>query len=198
LLLQEQILEILRTRKCKRVQDLVDEIQKIDKSVATEKIKDAIESLQDSGSIELLEPAHNESFIKYLTKYYYANFALWLSLAAISLTLASTYLLPQTVGGFWSLIQIVSGGIVVLFIPGYALAGLVFPKKEIASIERVGLGFALNFALVPILWLVMNYSQVGIGVDLIVSGMSISGMLLIFGNAYRKFLGARNQQVNND
>jgi uncharacterized membrane protein len=55
------------------------------------------------------------------------------------------------------------GIFLVLFLPGYALAGALFPaKKDLEGIERATISFGLSIAIVPILGLVLNYSSWGI------------------------------------
>jgi hypothetical protein len=187
--LETNVREVLRTRKFKKVRDLVNEIQNIDSSLSIADIKAAILSLQDAREITLAEPAFEGSFARYVTKKYYANFAFWLSLAAISISLVLIYLLPES--GFWSIPQTIVGAIDVLLIPGYGLVGLLFPKKAITLIERLGLGVAVSLVLLPSLWLVIGYSQLKVGLDLVVTFTSATSGALIFGDTYRRFLIAR-------
>ena len=54
------------------------------------------------------------------------------------------------------------GIFLVLFLPGYALAGALFPaKKDLEGIERATISFGLSIAIVPILGLGLNYSSLG-------------------------------------
>ncbi|MGA9187514.1 MAG: DUF1616 domain-containing protein [Methanosarcina sp.] len=55
------------------------------------------------------------------------------------------------------------GIVLVLFLPGYALTGAIFPaKKDIEGIERVAISFGLSIAIVPIMGLGLNYTTWGI------------------------------------
>ena len=54
--------------------------------------------------------------------------------------------------------RIIIGSIFVLFIPGFALSWLFFPKKtEIDWIERIALAFGLSIAVVPLTIFYLNY-----------------------------------------
>jgi uncharacterized membrane protein len=55
-------------------------------------------------------------------------------------------------------LRIILGSIFVLFIPGFALSWLFFPKKtEIDWIERIALAFGLSIATVPLAVFYLNY-----------------------------------------
>ena len=54
----------------------------------------------------------------------------------------------------------------VIFLPGYSLVGLLFPKKDdLSGIERISLSFILNFAIVPLLSLILNFTPFGIRLE---------------------------------
>jgi uncharacterized membrane protein len=60
-------------------------------------------------------------------------------------------------------IRTVLGLPMVLFLPGYALIGALFPgKDDLDGIERIALSFGLSIAVVPLLGLGLNYTPWGI------------------------------------
>ncbi|MFC1915597.1 DUF1616 domain-containing protein [Chloroflexota bacterium] len=62
-----------------------------------------------------------------------------------------------------SILRIVLGLPLVLFLPGYTLIAALFPKANtLDGIERVGLSFGLSLAAVPISALILNYTPWGI------------------------------------
>ena len=86
------------------------------------------------------------------------------------------------------------GSILVLFLPGYALLQLLFPKpSEMDSLERFALEIGLSLALVPLIGLVLNYTPWGI--RFIPTTMSLSAFTIIFllAAATRKYLYTREQ-----
>lgn len=51
----------------------------------------------------------------------------------------------------------------VLFLPGYALVSVLFPRRhDLSGIERIALSFGLSMAVVPLMALILNYTPWGI------------------------------------
>jgi uncharacterized membrane protein len=60
-------------------------------------------------------------------------------------------------------VRIILGLPLVLFLPGYALIAILFPRKDdLDGIERVALSFGLSIAITPLLGLGLNYTPFGI------------------------------------
>ncbi len=60
-------------------------------------------------------------------------------------------------------VRTVLGLLLTLFLPGYALIAMLFPKKkDLSGIERLALSFGLSIAVVPLLGLILNYTPAGI------------------------------------
>jgi len=60
-------------------------------------------------------------------------------------------------------VRIVLGFSSVLFLPGYSLIAMLFPRMDdLDWVERVTLSFGLSIAIVPLLGLVLNYTPFGI------------------------------------
>lgn len=186
-LLRDKVLRILQARKWKNVEELVDTVMKSDPSVNVDEVREVVESLEDEGSLTLVEPAMRGSFFSYLTRNYkFAAVHVWLSLITISLALITIYLLPN----IWPLqyFRLVAGGIVVLLLPGFGLVGLLFPRKDIGAVEQIGMSIGTSLALVPILWLILSYSPFGVGLNSMVWCMSAASAILILTSSYRQFL----------
>jgi len=59
--------------------------------------------------------------------------------------------------------RIFLGLIFVLFLPGFSLSALLFPKRDdLESIERTALSFILSLAVTPLLGLILNFTPFGI------------------------------------
>lgn len=81
------------------------------------------------------------------------------------------------------------GIILVLFLPGYALAGAIFPAtKDLDGIERSAISFGLSIAIAPLLGLGLNYSTWGIREIPLLTAFSIFTLLMCAIAYYRRGL----------
>jgi hypothetical protein len=125
------------------------------------------------------------SFKEFMTDFY-LGMTLWLVAMSTAATLLSIYILPESIP--WSIVRIIAGGVFVLFVPGYALVQLLFPKKEMDLIERVAFSIGLSLAVVPLVGFLLNYSPWGIRLDPIVVSISLLSIVLAFASVYRKYM----------
>jgi hypothetical protein len=125
------------------------------------------------------------SFKEFMTDFY-LGMTLWLVAMSTAATLLSIYILPESMP--WSIVRIIAGGVFVLFVPGYALVQLLFPKKEMDLIERVAFSIGLSLAVVPLVGFLLNYSPWGIRLDPIVVSISLLSIVLAFASVYRKYM----------
>ena len=90
--------------------------------------------------------------------------------------------------GYLESFRIVFGSVYVLFLPGFVLSYLFFPKtREFDSkvkengtidwIERIALSFALSIAVVPLVVFYLNL--IGVKINLLNSFFTILGILII-------------------
>jgi uncharacterized membrane protein len=104
-------------------------------------------------------------------------FATIISILAFSLISILIYLFAHTtlLEGF----RIVFGSIYVLFLPGFVISFIFFPKTSdsIDWIERIALSFALSIAIVPLVVFYLNL--LGIKINLISSFLTIFGIIAI-------------------
>ena len=85
-----------------------------------------------------------------------------------------------------SLIKVVIGIPMVLFIPGYVTIGAFFPKKDDLEIAgRISLSLGLSICIVPILGILLNFSF-GIKVVPILMTLFLYTTILIFITTYRR------------
>lgn len=95
-------------------------------------------------------------------------------------------LVPVLSGSF---LRTCLGIILVLFLPGYALAGALFPaKKDLEGIERAAISFGLSIAIVPVLGLGLNYSTWGIREIPVLTEFSVFILLMCAIAYYRRRL----------
>lgn len=101
-------------------------------------------------------------------------------LAAIAIWTAATVLCVYLPVLNASVLRVVFGLPMVLFIPGYALISALFPAKDdLDGIERVALSFGLSIAVVPLIGLGLNYTPWGIRLDPILTALVIFTFAMI-------------------
>ena len=107
------------------------------------------------------------------------------------ISIAISIFITQT---FFSSFRIIFGSIYVLFLPGFILSYLFFPKTKpfdtkekikgsIDWIERIALSFALSIAIVPLAVFYLNL--IGVKISLLNSFLTILGIIAVsFGILY--------------
>jgi len=84
-------------------------------------------------------------------------------------------------------VRIILGLPLVLFLPGYSLIAVLFPRKgDLDAIERIALSFGLSIALVPLLGLALNYTPFGIRLTPILIVLSVFTVSLALGAYVRR------------
>lgn len=129
-------------------------------------------ALQGAKKVSLLEREPYASFSSYAT----SPLSLWFWSAA-GATLLSLALIFVT-SGVALYLRYAFGSILILFLPGYSLVELLYPKRELEGLTRFALSVGLSLALVPLAGLVLNYTPFGI--RLYPVAFSIGGLTLIF------------------
>jgi hypothetical protein len=93
-------------------------------------------------------------------------------------TILSIYVVPADLP--WVSIRWVLGSVFVLFIPGYATAEALFPKRsELNSLERFALSVGLSLAIVILVGLLLNYTPWGIRLASLVISLTIISLGLV-------------------
>ena len=81
----------------------------------------------------------------------------------------SIFLIPIVLFNLIVLLQILLGLPFLLFIPGYMLIFILYPRKKeyngIHVLERIGLSLGFSIALVSLIGLVLNTTPWGIGLE---------------------------------
>ncbi len=106
-----------------------------------------------------------------------------LLVAGLVLIIDILVLVPTLNGSF---LRTYLGILLVLFLPGYALTGAIFPsKKDLEGIERAVISLGLSIAIVPIMGLVLNYTIWGIQEITLLTSLSVF-ILLMCAIAYHR------------
>lgn len=71
-------------------------------------------------------------------------------------------------------LRVVLGLPVILFFPGYALIGAIFPRRsDLKGVERLALSFGLSIAVAPLIGLILNYTPWSISLYSILVSLTI-------------------------
>jgi len=92
-------------------------------------------------------------------------------------------------------VRIIVGFPLVLFLPGYSLIYVLFPKKnEMDGIERIALSMGLSIAVVVAIGLMLNYTPWGIKLGPILLVISSLTLILAAVTAARKTKLSREEK----
>ena len=175
------------------VQELVQLIV-TETSSDEEELIATVKEMATDGSLRLQEPARRvESLWDYILAPTLSMW-LWTALGATLLGVASTFLIQDSFPA--SAIRWVLGSVLVLFLPGYALTRLLFPKEsEMDSLERFALDIGLSLALVPMIGLALNYTPWGIRFVPVVASISAFTIVFLMAAAGRSYLQLREKSL---
>ena len=169
--LDRRALERLAGKEAVPLTALVDDLSK-DLGYGRDKVVEGLMGLQSRKAIVLSEKAPYASFGGYAL----SPISVWFW-ASVGATLLSAALIFATSGVALDL-RYVFGSILVLFLPGFSLIELLYPKRELDELTRFALSIGLSLALVPLVGLVLNYTPFGI--RLLPVAFSLSGLTLAF------------------
>jgi len=132
-----------------------------------------------------------------MKKIKYKSYLLYIILLIFILSFISVLIGAFSPLGYLESLRIIFGSVYVLFLPGFIISYIFFPKtKEFDSesketgaidwIERIALSFALSIAIVPLAVFYLNL--IGIKINLLNSSLTILGIIGIsLGILYYKY-----------
>jgi hypothetical protein len=150
----------------------------------------AVKEMAHNGTLVLEPPSYDvDTVLDYLFTFTLSGW-LWVSFVTIALSLLAVTLIPDLFP--LNVLRWVLGSIFVLYLPGFSLIQLLFPKgKEIDSLERFALSIGLSLALVPLIGLVLNFTPWGIRFAPIVASLGTFTTAALSAAAMRKYLEIR-------
>ncbi len=155
-----------------RLEDLVTELKR-ELRYDQDRIIRKLVAMNEANKIRLDEERPFLSFGSYLLSP--LSFWFWGALLATLLSFALIFVSS----GYALYLRYVFGALLVLFLPGFSLIEMLYPKRaELEDLTRVALSIGLSLALVPLIGLVLNYTPFGI--RLIPIAISLTAMTVIF------------------
>jgi uncharacterized membrane protein len=153
-----------------------------DSTYQADEVVSEILKLRAEGRIIILEPAPYTNLQAYL--FSPASVSFWevmiATLSALGLIFVSSGL------GLYP--RYVFGGFLVLFLPGYSVVSLIYPKEaDLDKLTRLVLSFAMSFAVVSLLGLGLSYTPFGISLSAAVFSLGLITIGLAFLTTARKY-----------
>ena len=147
---------------------------------------ETVKSMVREKAIVLEEPSYDiETVLDYLFTITLSGW-FWATLAVVAVSLMVVAVTPDVFPV--NVPRWVLGSIFVLFLPGYALLQLLFPKgSELDSLERFALDIGLSLAVVPLIGLMLNFTPWGIRLIPIVISLAGFTIIVSIGAALRKY-----------
>jgi hypothetical protein len=159
--LDQTLIKLVQTKKPVNIQQLINLAKSETMFTPEQTIMEHIIHLQDQGKLKLKEPLTQtptklNTYLKTTQSTWY-----WISIILATATALTVFTIQEN---SYPLIYIryILGAIFVLYLPGYSLIKLLFPEKELDTIERTALSMGMSLALVPITGLILNYTPWGI------------------------------------
>ncbi len=149
-----------------------------------------VKAMAQDGSLVLQEPSYEiESALDYLFTLTLSGW-LWSSFGLTAVALITVAFIPDLFP--LNVVRWVLGSIFVLYLPGYALLQLLFPKgSEIDTLERFALSIGTSLAVVPLIGLILNYTPWGIRLAPITASLAAFTTVFATAAATRKYLEIR-------
>lgn len=169
--LDKLVIEKIGVKEAVPLPTLVTDLSK-DLSYSTDRVTEGLMALQSRKLIVISEKTPYVSLASYVA----SPKSLWFWGAAGATLLSVVFVFATS--GLALYLRYVFGGLLILFLPGFSLIEMLYPKRELDELTRFALSIGLSLALVPLLGLVLNYTPFGI--RLLPVAFSLSGLTLVF------------------
>ncbi len=186
--LEQQVYSTIRQRKPATVRELVGILQRDapGDSLDVGAIAHAVKRLRDEGKIKLKTPIiSSPSFRTYLSDLS-LSYSFWIVSTLVLGTIVAIFLLPENLP--WLVVRWILGSVFVLFLPGYGLVEVLFPREgQLDQIEIFVLSVALSLGLIPVVGILLDYTPWGIRMSPVVVALSLLAAGLSTGGTYRRY-----------
>ncbi|OLS32817.1 MAG: hypothetical protein HeimAB125_05100 [Candidatus Heimdallarchaeota archaeon AB_125] len=156
---EKTVQKILTEEKPKTVRKLIQ--RTLELTEAEEKqVFQIIKDLERKNAIQLGSPKITrnlpKSFSEYLFKHHYFSTEFWVILSLCSLFFLTVLLIPETSPVLF--IRVIIGGIFGIFVPGWVITNLIFPRlnETIDQYERILLSLGINLGIMIFSGLILN------------------------------------------
>ncbi len=178
------VMDIIHRHDCRKVSDVVANLQRLDREIDVDEIHGAIRRLEATGSINLSEERFAVSFLNDLM-HVGRNARFWAAVTASAAMLITIYALPQ--GDPWNGARWILGAIFLFVMPGYAVTNFFIPRNRLSTIERVAVSVGLSLATVVLIGIMLSYSSAGVRIEPIVASVSLFSIIIALLAAHKNY-----------
>jgi hypothetical protein len=186
--LRRKIIERIQMNQDLKLRDLIQDVS-IEGGFRTEAVMREIMNMEDEGLISMSESSQSTNLAQYMV----SPNSIWFlgSIAVIAVAIVLVFL-PIYLLSFFAepfiYLRYFFGGILVLFIPGYALMESIFPNRsQFDDLTKYALSFVMSLALVILVSLVLGVSPVGLETLPITVSVALLSLILLFVALKRKY-----------
>jgi DNA-binding transcriptional ArsR family regulator len=169
------------------VRDLIGELGLLGNGRS--EVASKLRELEDEGIVELRETSGQLTLSRYVVSPQSTWFlaSLWTLVAAFMILFAS-FTLPSGFSIPLQYLRYVLGGLLVLYLPGYALMSALYPHRfKFDEISRFAISIAISLAIGVLLGFVLAVSPVGLTTESTTVSLGIFTLLFLLVGLKRKY-----------
>jgi len=193
--IREIIINIINNRSPNTVKELINIIE-CEYKLEKKEILEQIIELENKNIITLkkmkIEKPENIKNFFFSPKSYW----FWLNGVIIIFTIIGVYFIHPNNYPI-NYLRFFLGSISILILPGYNLIKTLFPRKEISYIERITLSIGCSIVIIPLIGLLLNYTNFGLRLTPIIISLSTLTIFLSITAVYRQYNIINQDQVIN-
>jgi hypothetical protein len=187
--IQRMILDVIHRYKYTNVNEVIATLQRTDRSLTVDELRNTIYDMENQRILSLSHTA-KPSFFEYLFRLEF-NLHLWIIVSLSLAAAAVIYLFPSDT---ISVVRLVIGGTIIIFMPGYALVNLLFRTREMDYVEQIALSVGLSLAATAVIAMVLNYAPIGVNLDSITLSV-ISFSIIIAAASTGRFFSLKQESL---
>ena len=195
-LIERMVVDIMHKQHCKKVSDIVTNLQKLDKWVGVDEIHAAARRLERKGVMNVSEERVPLSFFRNLAKLE-SNAPFWIAIFTSAAVMAAIYIVPM--GELGMIVRRIAGALFLFVIPGYTITNFFIQRNRLSSIERVAVSVGLSLAIVAVIGIMLSYSLIGVTIEAVIAFVASFIVALAFLASYKDYLARqRAHRVHKD
>jgi len=180
------IIDVIKKRSPKNVEGLIKTLE-IENNLKRNDVINIILELENENKIIFKKDMKKEpiNFKKYI--FSTQSYWFWISEIILLLTIVSIFIIPENYIPL-NYLRNLLGSITIVILPGFNLIKIIFPTTEIDNIERIVLIIGGSITLVPLIGLLLNFTELGLGTIPIIISILLLTIILSVIALYREYI----------